>query len=212
MACRPDAWLLYRTDPGVPPFHNPASEDDLNMPRILLHTCCGPCTIYPLKSLRLQNWEVHGHFYNPNIHPFQEFDRRLTTLRQLAAQQELPLIVRSDYPLEEFLRKVVYREQDRCLVCYSMRLEATARLAKKSKFDAFSTTLLYSKRQKHELVCAVARDAAHRYGIRFHYEDFRSGWKEGQEVARQLGLYRQQYCGCIFSEKERFQGKLKGAA
>jgi epoxyqueuosine reductase len=179
-------------------------KDGPTMPRILLHTCCGPCTIYPLKVLRLQDCEVHGYFYNPNIHPFQEFERRLTTLRQLAAQQELPLIVRSDYPLEEFLRKVVYREQERCLVCYSMRLEATARLAKKSKFDAFSTTLLYSKRQKHELVCALARDAARRYGIRFLYEDFRSGWKEGQEGARQLGLYRQQYCGCIFSEKERF--------
>jgi len=191
-------------DTATAAMHLPCLKDHLAMPGILLHTCCGPCTIYPLRTLRAQSWEVHGYFYNPNIHPFQEFERRLDTLRQLAVQQDLPLIVRSDYPLQEFLRKIVYREQDRCLICYSIRLEAVARLAKKSKFDAFTTTLLYSKRQNHDLIRAVARDAAQRYGVAFHYEDFRSGWKEGQEVARELGLYRQQYCGCIFSEKERF--------
>ncbi len=174
------------------------------MPRLLLHTCCGPCTIYPLERLRAEEWVVHGFFYNPNIHPYQEFQKRLDALRQIAVLADLPLIVRPDYPLQDFLRRVVYREHERCLVCYSMRLEATARLAKKSKFDAFSTTLLYSKRQKHELVAAVANEAAKRYGVLFHYEDFRHGWKDGQERARQLGLYRQQYCGCIFSEKERF--------
>ena len=175
------------------------------MSRILLHTCCGPCTIVPLRSLRDQNWEVHGFFFNPNIHPYQEFQRRLEALHQLAKNQDLPLIVRDDYPLEDFLRQVVFREQDRCLVCYAIRLDAAARLAKKSRFDAFTTTLLYSKRQKHELVCAIARDAASRYGIVFHYEDFRTGWKEGQAAAKNLGLYRQQYCGCIYSEKERFR-------
>jgi len=174
------------------------------MSRILLHTCCGPCTIVPLKTLRAQSWDVHGFFFNPNIHPYQEFERRLEALQQLAKSQGLPLIVRADYPLEDFLRQVVFREQDRCLVCYAKRLDATARLAKKSRFDAFSTTLLYSKRQKHELVSAIARDAASRYGIPFHYDDFRTGWKEGQEAAKELGLYRQQYCGCIYSEKERF--------
>jgi epoxyqueuosine reductase len=177
------------------------------MVRILLHTCCGPCTIIPLRALRAQNWEVHGFFFNPNIHPYQEFQRRLEALRQLAATQELPLIVRDDYPLDDFLRQIVFREQDRCLICYSMRLEAAARLAKKSRFDAFTTTLLYSKRQKHDLVRAIAQDAAKRYGVPFHYEDFRSGWKQGQEAATQLGLYRQQYCGCIYSEKERFHGR-----
>ena len=150
------------------------------MSRILLHTCCGPCTIIPLRTLRDQNWEVHGFFFNPNIHPYQEFQRRLDALRQLAVSRGLPLIVRAEYPLEDFLRQVVFREQDRCLVCYAMRLDAAARLAKKSRFDAFTTTLLYSKRQKHELVYTIARDAASRHGIAFHYTDFRSGWKEGR--------------------------------
>jgi epoxyqueuosine reductase len=179
------------------------------MAQILLHTCCGPCTIVPLRALRAQNLDVHGFFFNPNIHPYLEFKRRLDTLQQLAEMQNMPLIVRADYGLDDFLRQVVFREQDRCLFCYSMRLEATARLAKKSRFAAFTTTLLYSKHQKHELVCAVARDVANRTGVPFYYEDFRVGWKEGQEEAKELGLYRQQYCGCIYSEKERFHPKKR---
>jgi predicted adenine nucleotide alpha hydrolase (AANH) superfamily ATPase len=182
------------------------------MPKILLHTCCGPCTIYPLASLRSHEWEVHGFFYNPNIHPYQEFHRRLEALQQLAAMRQLPLITRTDYELEEFLRQMAFREHQRCITCYALRLEATARLARKSKFDAFSTTLLYSKRQKHELIRSIAVEASKKYSIAFHYEDFRLGWKQGQEEARDLQLYRQQYCGCIYSEKERFYSQVKPAA
>jgi predicted adenine nucleotide alpha hydrolase (AANH) superfamily ATPase len=121
--------------------------------------------------------------------------------------EELPLIVRPDYDLEDFLRQVVFRESHRCIHCYSSRLEAAARTAKKSSFDAFTTTLLYSKRQKHDLICSIAEEVSRKHGIPFYYEDFRAGWKEGQEKAKSLGLYRQQYCGCIYSEKERFYPK-----
>lgn len=174
------------------------------MQRILLHTCCGPCTIHPLAQLREQGWSVRGFFYNTNIHPYQEWERRLDALQTVANAHDLHLIVRDDYDLEGFLRQVVFREEMRCFYCYSHRLEAAARLAKKSRFDAFSTTLLYSKHQKHELVKTVAEQAAKKHGIVFHYEDFRLGWQHGQEQARQMGIYRQQYCGCIYSEKERF--------
>lgn len=174
------------------------------MARILLHTCCGPCTITPLRTLRAQNWSVHGFFYNPNIQPYQEFQKRLEALQWFAQQESLALIVRPDYELETFLRHTAFRENQRCIYCYSTRLEAAARLAKKSRFDAFTTTLLYSKRQKHELIRSVAEEAADRFGIPFHYEDFRESWKEGQQAAKRLGIYRQQYCGCIYSEKERF--------
>ena len=102
---------------------------------------------------------------------------------------------------------MAFREHQRCLYCYARRLEATARLAKKSRFDAFTTTLLYSKRQKHDLVCDLAQEVSKRHGIPFYYEDFREGWKLGQEQARRQGLYRQQYCGCIYSEKERYLKK-----
>jgi epoxyqueuosine reductase len=181
------------------------------MGRILLHTCCGPCTVYPLQRLREQNWTVHGFFYNPNIHPYQEFQRRLEGLHTLAGIERLELIVRPDYDLEGFFRQVAFREHERCIYCYASRLETTARLAKKSRFDAFTTTLLYSRQQKHDLVFSLAREASSKHGIPFFYEDFRTGWKEGQERARQLALYRQQYCGCIYSEKERFYGKAQRA-
>jgi epoxyqueuosine reductase len=150
---------------------------------------------------------VHAYFYNPHIQPYQEFQKRLTTMESFAREKGLKIIVRTDYELESFLRQVVFREQQRCLFCYTVRLEATARLAKKSRFDAFTTTLLYSKRQKHDLVRSVAQEVSEKFGIPFHYEDFRAGWKEGQEQARAQGLYRQQYCGCIFSEKERYSGR-----
>jgi len=174
------------------------------MKRILLHTCCGPCTIYPLKRLRDEGLVVHGFFYNPHIHPFQEFRRRVNTLQQLAQMEQMKLIVRSDYSLEDFFRAVAFREQSRCIYCYSLRIEATARLAKKSRFDTFTTTLLFSKQQRHDLVRRIGEEASHRFEIPFYYEDFREGWKIGQESALSLGLYRQQYCGCIYSEKDRF--------
>jgi len=174
------------------------------MQKILLHTCCGPCTLIPLQNLRARNCTVHGFFYNPNIQPYQEFQKRLDTLQAFARMEELQLIVRPDYELETFLRQTAFRESQRCVYCYSIRLEAAARLAKKSRFDAFTTTLLYSKWQKHELIRSIAREASNRFGIPFYYEDFRESWKEGQEKVRELGIYRQQYCGCIYSEKERF--------
>lgn len=179
------------------------------MARILLHTCCGPCTFYPLMRLREQGHEVIGFFYNPNIHPYMEFARRLEALQEMASANDLRLIVREDYPLEDFIRNVAFREQNRCIYCYTVRLEAAARLAKKSKFDAFTTTLLYSKRQKHDLIRSVAESAAKKARISFYYEDFREGWKIGQQMAIELGIYRQQYCGCIWSEKERFYKKRR---
>jgi epoxyqueuosine reductase len=174
------------------------------MSTILLHTCCAPCTIFPLGRLRQAGWQVHGFFYNPHIQPYQEFQKRLTTLESFAREEDLDVIIRADYELEAFLRQVAFREHERCLYCYARRLEATARLAKKSRFDAFTTTLLYSRMQKHERICDLARQASKQFGIPFYYEDFRKGWKEGQEQARIQGMYRQQYCGCIYSEKERY--------
>jgi epoxyqueuosine reductase len=180
------------------------------MASILLHTCCAPCTIYPLQRLRSDHWDVHGFFYNPHIQPFQEFQKRLETLEQFAAVQELQIIVRPDYDLEGFLREVAFRESRRCLYCYAKRLQAAARMAKKSRFDAFTTTLLYSKLQKHDLICEIAREAARKYGIPFYEEDFRVGWRKGQDEAQRLGLYRQQYCGCIYSESDRFNRGRRG--
>jgi hypothetical protein len=175
------------------------------MPRILLHICCGPCSIYPVSALRGENFSVHGFFYNPFIQPYREFERRLQTLQGFAEKEDLPLILRADYDPETFFRQVVFRETKRCLYCYSSRLEAAARLAKRSRFDAFTTTLLYSRHQKHELIVSLSEEVSRKHGIDFLYRDFRSGWLEGQQRAKALGMYRQQYCGCIYSEMERFK-------
>lgn len=180
------------------------------MSRVLLHICCAPCAIYPVSSLRGEGNEVHGFFYNPHIQPWQEFDRRLKTLEAYAQSENIPLIARSDYDPVTFFRQVAFRETSRCIYCYSLRLDAAARLAKKSRFDAFTTTLLYSRQQNHDMVVSLAKEASRKYSIPFHYRDFREGWKEGQEKARALGIYRQQYCGCVYSEMERFCGRGPG--
>lgn len=180
------------------------------MSRILLHTCCAPCTIYPAAALREENLTIHAFFYNPHIQPYQEFQRRLETLKSYAKTEQIPLIVRNDYEPETFFRQVAFRETNRCVYCYSLRLNAAASLAGKSRFDAFTTTLLYSRHQKHDLIISLAEEASRRHGIPFYYRDFRIGWREGQEKAKALGIYRQQYCGCIYSEMERFCPSRKG--
>jgi epoxyqueuosine reductase len=172
--------------------------------RILLHTCCAPCIVHPAAVLREEGFTIHAFFYNPHIQPYQEFQKRLDTLKSYAEIEQIPLIVRNDYDPETFFRQVAFRETSRCVYCYSLRLNAAASLAKKSRFDAFTTTLLYSKHQKHELIISMAEEASRRHGIPFYYKDFRIGWSKGREKAKALGIYRQQYCGCIYSEMERF--------
>lgn len=172
--------------------------------RILLHTCCGPCSIYPVDFLREKGMEVQGYFFNPNIHPYTEFVRRRETLEKYAAEINLKMIFDTDYRLEEFLQGVAHREPQRCLICYAMRLDQAARVAKRGGFDWFSTTLLVSPYQKHELIREIGRSSAEKHGVPFYYEDFRPGYKAATDLSKKMGMYRQQYCGCIYSEKERY--------
>jgi len=171
--------------------------------KLLLHICCAPCAIYPLKVLREGRVAARGFFYRGNIHPYTECLKRQQALVEYADHIDLPLLVADAYDLEEFLRTVVYRGSRRCLFCYRLRLAATATIAKRGRFDAFSTTLLYSKHQKHDTIRTIAHEVANEVGVPFHYQDFRSGWKHGVQESKRLGMYRQQYCGCIYSEKER---------
>jgi len=180
------------------------------MKRVLLHVCCANCAIYPLGRLIQDTTEVFGFFHNPNIHPFQEYRRRLETVESFFQGRGTRLIIQDEYDLDGFLRNVVFREENRCLYCYHRRLEATARTAKKGRVDAFTTTLLHSKLQKHTLIKEIGESVGRKFGIPFYYEDFRVGWKEGIEASKKLGLYRQQYCGCIYSEKERYLGRDQG--
>lgn len=172
--------------------------------KLLLHTCCAPCSIYPVKVLRQMNMDVMGFFYRHNIHPFQECQKREEALKLYSQSIDLKVIYQSDYKIDKFLQSVVFREQDRCRYCYYDRLKATALVAKKGKFQAFSTTLLYSKFQNHERIRKTGDAVAQKYGLTFFYHDFREGWKFGIEESKKLNMYRQQYCGCIYSEKERY--------
>jgi epoxyqueuosine reductase len=172
--------------------------------RVLLHTCCGPCALYPLATLRSEGMEVAGFFYNHNIHPYQEFARRRDAAQQMADLEGMPLIVRDEYRLEEFLANVAAEPDKRCGYCYASRLDAVAAAAREGGFDAFTSSLFYSRYQNHDLMRQKAEDASQKHGILFLYRDFRPGWQEGIRRSKQLELYRQQYCGCIYSEKERY--------
>jgi len=172
--------------------------------RALLHICCANCAIHPLEELKKRGFEVFGFFYNPNIHPYQEFQRRLEAVKEFVKRVDLRMIYRDEYALEDWLKSVVFRESERCRYCYHSRLAATAQVAKKGRFNYFTTTLLYSKTQKHALIKEIGSEVAKKHGVRFYYQDFRKGWKEGIKASKELGLYRQQYCGCIYSERDRF--------
>ncbi len=172
--------------------------------KVLLHICCANCAIYPIKTMREEGLEVMGFFYRHNIHPYTECIKRQEALQTYAEQIDLKVIYQEGYDVEGFIQNVVFRESDRCNYCYHDRLQSTALLAKRGKFDYFSSTLLYSKHQQHELIRSMGESIGKMVGVPFRYQDYREGWKEGIDCSKQMGLYRQHYCGCIYSEKERY--------
>lgn len=183
----------------------------LNTKRILLHCCCGPCAIYPISLFQNRpDFSVQALWYNPNIHPLTEFDKRERALAEFLNTKDVKLINLKDYDVASWFRKRAFRETERCRLCYYDRIEKTASVAKKGGFDFFTTTLLYSKFQKHELIIEICEEMARKWGVSFYYEDFREGWKEGIEKSKALEMYRQQYCGCLYSEQDRYERTLLG--
>lgn len=173
--------------------------------KLLLHTCCAPCSVYCIKSLREENIEPDLYWFNPNIHPYMEYKARRDTLIEYSKTININLILEENYGLKEFCKNVVSDLENRCSnYCYKVRLEQTAKYAKENGYEAFSTTLLISPYQNHEELIRIGKELAEEYGIEFLYRDFRVGFREGQNEARQLGLYMQKYCGCVFSEEERY--------
>jgi predicted adenine nucleotide alpha hydrolase (AANH) superfamily ATPase len=143
-------------------------------------------------------------WYNPNIHPYTEYTARRDALYAYAGQTGLPVLERGGYGLRAFLDALGGDWDSRCGTCYRLRLFETARLAAAQGFEAFSTTLLISPYQDHELLKATAHAAAETHGVPFFYRDFRPFFRPGQQNARERNLYRQKYCGCLFSEEERY--------
>ena len=180
--------------------------------RLLLHMCCGPCSCYPVKRLREAGIEPTGYFFNPNIHPYQEWEARLATAKEFAQKAGMDMRAEETYQLRDFLKKALPAEalpNGRCTMCYTWRLGQTAKYAAEQGFDSFTSTLFYSIYQQHDLMRETAERFARAYGISFYYEDFRPGWQEGIDLSREMELYRQPYCGCIFSEEERFSRALR---
>ena len=180
---------------------------------ILLHICCGPCAIYPLRALRDQGHAVTGLFYNPNIHPLQEYLRRRSSAQDVGERFGLRMIfLDREYDPQAYMRRVAFRENSRCLLCYQLRLERTLSIARRGKFEGFSSTLLYSKQQQHTVIARLGSELAGEGRVGFVYQDFRLGWQEGVQQSLEWNLYRQDYCGCLYSEFERFQDRLDTVA
>lgn len=179
------------------------------MERLLLHTCCAPCSVYCVDSLRGEGVEPVSFWYNPNIHPYQEYRARRDTLVGYAAAIGLELAVRDEYGLRPFVRAVAGDIDRRCAYCYAHRLEGTAKYAADHGFAAFTTTLLSSLYQDHEGIVRAAEAYARRYGVAFLYRDFRPNFRAGNQRARELGFYMQKYCGCVFSEEDRYEKQIR---
>lgn len=175
---------------------------------LLLHTCCAPCSVYCIDSLRKENIEPTVYWYNPNIHPYMEYKARRDCLKEYTKSIEINAIFEEDYGLDEFCKNVSNALNTRCVnYCYPVRLRKTFEYAKQNGFDSVSTTLLYSIYQKHDFIKAYCEKLAKEYGIEFLYRDFRDGFWVGHDKARELGLYMQKYCGCIFSEEMRYNNR-----
>ena len=176
--------------------------------KLLLHTCCAPCSVYCIKSLREEGIEPTLYWYNPNIHPYAEYKARRDCLKEYAKLVGVELIIEDAYGLDEFVCNVADKLTTRCEdYCYPKRLRKAMEYARQNGFDTVSTTLLYSIYQKHEYIEELMYGLANEIGLDFLYRDFREGWQEGQDTARAIGLYMQKYCGCVFSEEESGVGR-----
>jgi len=172
--------------------------------RILVHICCAPCATYTVKRLREGGFEVTGHWFNPNVHPYSEHERRRETLVRYAEEIGLPVIWESGYEMPAFLQAIVGHEQygERCRICYHLRLARTASIARERGFDAFTTTLLISPYQDQAAIRQIGEGLARVHGVAFYFENLRRGFAEHYRLSKEHGLYMQRYCGCIYSEWE----------
>ena len=172
---------------------------------LLLHACCAPCMTVVQDGLKSEGYDITVFFRNPNIHPWKEMRRRLEVVEVYSGELDLPLEIDDGYPLGEYL-SMLLGAPDRCRACFEERLTATARKAADSGLGAFSTTLSVSPYQDQQAIIEAGEAAAARFGVEFVYRDFRSLYRESVRLSREVGMYRQKYCGCIFSERDRYLG------
>ncbi len=179
--------------------------DKTEKKNILVHTCCAPCCTYVFQYLTDNNFNPHGFFYNPNIHPVDEYQTRLEELISFAEIKKYPLILKED-PVDTWFEQVRGLENcqeggKRCEICYNIRLEETAKYASKSDFDIFTTVLTVSPHKNTEMINNLGTKLTEKYNIEFLEADFKknNGFKKSIELSRKYNMYRQSYCGCIYS-------------
>ena len=178
------------------------------MTSVLMHTCCAPCSLSCIDPLRAEGIEPVAFWYNPNIHPWKEYEARRDCLLTYAPTIEMQVIVDEDYGLRTFVEHVASDIDHRCTYCYQHRLEETARYAAEHGYGAFTSTLLASLYQDHDGIKAAAEKYARQYGVEFLYRDFRPNFRAGNQRARDLGVFLQKYCGCVCSEQDRYQTQI----
>ena len=176
------------------------------MKNILLHVCCAPCLIYPYQYLTDKGFKVVNYFYNPNIHPYSEYKERLKSLKNYTQKNNLDLLIEDGYEIEDFFLKIKDNtiEPERCNLCWQMRLEKTALKAKELGIDTFTTTLLVSPYQDQMAIKGIGEGIAKEQGLNFYYHDFSLMFKQAHDEAKELGMYLQKYCGCLYSERARY--------
>lgn len=174
------------------------------MKSVLIHVCCAHCTAYTVNHWREHGYNVSGFWYNPNIHPYTEHERRLESMTALSELLTFPLIVSKGYEIIDYFRRVVGHEDDRCHHCFRMRLSRTTEVARGKNFSAFTSTLLISPHQNHDLIREIGTEVAGETGIEYLYTDLRKRYSDSRHLTKKLELYCQQYCGCVYSEWERY--------
>ncbi len=169
------------------------------MENVLLHICCGPCSLYCIDDLKENfRYNITGYFFNPNIHPYDELIRRKGSTEKACSNKNIPLIIDEDYDIQKW-KAWKNSCAERCAMCYTVRAEQTAKKAASLGFEYFTSTLFVSPYQNHDLMKQIFIEAGNKYKVEFLYRDFREGFRQGQQQARELGIYRQKYCGCIKS-------------
>ncbi|NLC17424.1 MAG: epoxyqueuosine reductase QueH [Clostridiales bacterium] len=176
--------------------------------KILMHMCCAPCAAYPSQKLLQDKHDVFGLFFNPNIHPIEEYQKRRDALIEFSKKTAIPIELIDGFMQSEW-EMFSGTDDERCQMCYSIRLQLAAKYALDNKFDAYTTSLLVSPYQKHDLIKELGQKIGHNVGIPFYYEDFKTGYRAGQQRVKELGLYRQKYCGCIISYNNTILKKVQ---
>jgi predicted adenine nucleotide alpha hydrolase (AANH) superfamily ATPase len=179
----------------------------MNNNSVLIHCCCAHCTAYTVKYWQEQGYNVSALWYNPNIHPYMEHQNRLEAVKTLAVNMNFNLIVVEGYDFVEYFRRVVGYEAERCQLCFDLRLKKTIEVSIEKGINSFTSTLLISPHQKHEVLIDVGNKLALEKGVDFLYADLRKRYSDSRHITKPMELYRQQYCGCLYSEWERYTDK-----